>query len=145
MSLSATSAQDIQLLFWNNTTWANVGDAAGIIKSTADGNFYISLHTADPSAGDQTTSEATYTNYARVAVTRDAAGWTVAAGAASNTAAIAFPMCGVVGNTITHVVVGRAAAGAGEIIVSSALAAPLVVALAITPTFAIGAVSTLAS
>ena len=34
-------------------------------------NLYVSLHTADPGeAGDQTTSEATYTGYARIAVVR---------------------------------------------------------------------------
>ena len=44
----------------------------------ANTNFYLSLHTGDPGeAGDQTTSEATYTSYARVAVLRTSAGWNI--------------------------------------------------------------------
>lgn len=65
-------------LVFQNTTWANLGDATGVIKSTANGSLYISLHTADPSAGNQTTSETAYTGYARVAVARTSSGWTVA-------------------------------------------------------------------
>lgn len=44
----------------------------------ADVVKYVSLHTGDPGeAGDQTTNEATYAGYARVAVARDSGGWTV--------------------------------------------------------------------
>src|SRR5882762_5387367 len=48
-----------------------VGDATGLPASATVGSLYLSLHTADPGVtGDQTTSEATYTSYARVAVAR---------------------------------------------------------------------------
>ena len=77
---------------------AGVGDAAGLQNSAAAGSLYVSLHTADPGeAGEQTTSETAYTNYARVAVARSAAGWTVAGNNASNAAAVAFPACGATG------------------------------------------------
>ena len=66
----------LKLLF-QNTTWANVGDATGLVHTTTAGSFFISLHTADPSAGNQSTSETAYTGYARVAVARSSAGWTV--------------------------------------------------------------------
>lgn len=66
-------------LLFNNTNAANIGDATGLRGSSTAGNLYISLHTSDPGAtGDQTTNEATYTSYARVAVVRSASGWTVA-------------------------------------------------------------------
>lgn len=62
----------------NNADIALIGDAAGLLQSAADGNLYVSLHTSDPGAGgSQTTNEATYTSYARVAVTRDGTAWTV--------------------------------------------------------------------
>ena len=61
-----------------NAAIADVGDASGLQPSATAGSLYISLHTASPDAADvQTTSEADYTSYARVAVARSAAGWTV--------------------------------------------------------------------
>lgn len=44
-----------------NTDWANIGDATGLVQSTSDGNFYLSLHTSSPGeSGDQTTNEISY-------------------------------------------------------------------------------------
>lgn len=66
-------------LLFNNEAATGIGDAGGLLPSAAAGNLYVSLHTADPGAGgDQTTNEAAYTSYARVAVARTVAGWTVA-------------------------------------------------------------------
>ncbi len=92
--MSATNAMETAILqlYFNNTDHANVGDAAGIQNSATAGSFYISLHTADPGeTGTQTTSEATYTSYARVAVARSGVGWTISGGNVSNAAAINFP------------------------------------------------------
>lgn len=56
---------------FNNTDFANIGDAGGLQNSATAGSLYISLHTSDPGeAGSQTTNEANYTSYARVAVAR---------------------------------------------------------------------------
>lgn len=64
---------------FQNAAFANVGDAGGLLASATAGSLYVSLHTASPDSGDvQTTSEADYTSYARVAVVRSAVGWTVA-------------------------------------------------------------------
>lgn len=142
MSLSNAAENDLLKLLFNNTTWANVGDATGLVGSTAAGSFYISLHTADPGeAGDQSTSEATYTGYARVAVARTSGGWTISTNTVSNTAAINFGACTAGSNTITHFAIGRASSGAGEIIISGALSASLSVSSGITPSFAIGALT----
>lgn len=143
MSLSNSSESNLLKLLFNNTTWANVGDATGVVGSGGAGSFYIGLHTADPGeAGDQTTSEATYTGYARVAVARTTGGWTVSGTAptqVANAAAINFAACTAGSNTITYVSIGRASGtGAGEIIESHALTASLVVSAGITPSFAIG-------
>src|SRR5688572_20903714 len=101
MSKSNSLENSWLLLLLNNTNIANVGDATGLRGSSTAGSLYVSLHTSDPGeAGDQTTNEATYTSYARVAVARSAGGWTISGNAASNTAAITFPACTGGSNTI---------------------------------------------
>jgi len=106
----------------------------------ANTDLYISLHTADPGeAGNQTTSEATYTSYARVTVARSAGGWTVSGNTASNAALIQFPQCTGGSNTLTHVAIGTASGGAGQILYSGALNSSLSVSNLIQPQFAIGA------
>lgn len=142
MSKSNACENSLLLLLFNNTDFALIGDAAGLQNSAAAGNFYISLHTADPGeAGDQTTSAATYTGYARVAVARSGAGWTVAANVASNAAAVDFAECTGGSNSITHFGVGTDAAGAGVLLYSGTLSAPVTVESAVIPRFAIGALT----
>jgi hypothetical protein len=105
-------------------------------------NRYIALHTADPGvAGTQLTSEATYTSYARVTVTAATAFSAAAAASTANTGLIQFPQCTGGTNTITHVSIGTAASGAGQIIYSGALSASLAVANLIQPQFAISALT----
>jgi hypothetical protein len=49
-------------LFFNNTDWANVGDAAGLQNSATAGSLWLSLHTSSPGeAGVQNTNEISYT------------------------------------------------------------------------------------
>jgi len=139
MSLTNTAETNLLLLLFNNTSWANVGDATGLVGSTVVGSMYISLHTADPTeTGSQTASEATYTSYARVAVARTAGGWTVSGNNCSNTSAITFPACTGGSNTITHFGIGSAVSGAGNLFMSGALDSSLAVSSGITPEFAIG-------
>ena len=143
MSLSNSAENNLLLLIFNNTNWANVGDATGLRGSSTAGSFYISLHTGDPGeTGTQTTSESAYTNYGRIAVARSAGGWTVSGTAptqAANTAAVTFAACGVTGSTVTHFETGRDAAGAGEALWIGALTSTLIINAGITPSFAIGA------
>jgi hypothetical protein len=139
--MSATNAFETALLtlYFNNTDHAAVGDAAGIQNSAAAGSFYVSLHTGDPGeAGSQTTSEATYTDYARVAVARSGAGWTIASANASNAAAITFPVASGGSNTISHFGIGSDSSGAGNLFFKGTLSATLAVSAGITPSFAIG-------
>lgn len=139
--MSATNAMETAILqlYFNNTDHANVGDAAGIQNSATAGSFYISLHTADPGeTGTQTTSEATYTSYARVAVARSGAGWTVTGGNASNAAAVNFPAATGGTNSITHFGIGSDLTTAGNLFFKGALDNPLAVSSGITPSFAIG-------
>ena len=140
MSLSNESETALLKLLLQNIAWANIGDASGLQPAGTAGSLYISLHTADPGeAGDQTTSEADYTGYARVAVARSAAGWTVADANCSNAAAVTFGACSAGTNTITYFGIGTAAAAAGHLVASGVLDAQLAVSAGITPSFAINA------
>lgn len=139
--MSATNAfeSNLLLLYFNNTDHANIGDAGGLQNSATAGSFYISLHTGDPGeAGSQTTSEATYTSYDRVAVARSGAGWTISGANVSNAAAVNFPAATGGSNTITHFGIGSDSSGAGNLFFKGALAASLAVSSGITPSFAIG-------
>lgn len=139
--MSATNAFETALLnlYFLNTDHAAIGDAAGLQNSATAGVFYISLHTADPGeTGTQTTSEATYTSYARVSVARSGAGWTVSGNNVSNAAAINFPACTGGSNTITHFGIGSDVSGTGNLFFKGALGASLSVSTGITPSFATG-------
>lgn len=139
MSLTNAAETALLTLLFNNSAWANIGDASGLQPSAAAGSFYVSLHTGDPGeTGDQTTSEATYTDYARVAVARSGAGWTIAGNTADNAAAITFPEASGGSDTITHFGIGTDASGAGNLIASGALSASLAVSTGITPNIPIG-------
>src|SRR5574343_1022311 len=119
MSMSNASETALLNLLFNNADWANVGDASGLQNSAAAGSFYVALHTADPTdAGNQTTSEASYTGYARVAVERSAGGWTVSGNQVSNTATVQFGECTAGSATATHFSV-CAGSGAGAAIIYS--------------------------
>ena len=143
MSKSNTWESDLLLLVFQNTGSSLIGDATGLRGSTATGSLYIGLHTADPGeAGDQSTSEATYTGYARTAVARTSGGFTVSGTAptqVANAATVAFGPCTAGSNTITHFSVGTSSSGAGKLLYSGALTANLSVSAGITPQFNAGA------
>lgn len=144
MSKSNTWESDLLKLVFNNTTAALIGDATGLVGSSTAGSLYVSLHTADPTeGGNQTSSEATYTSYARVAVARTTGGWTVTLvdsgpSTVANVAATNFPQCTGGSNTITHVGIGASSSGTGKLLYSGALNSSLAVSNNITPSFQAG-------
>lgn len=142
MSKSNTFENELLALLFNNTDLPDIGDAAGLQNSATAGSFYIALHTADPGeAGNASTSEATYGSYARVAVARSGAGWTVSGASVSNAAQISFPECTSGSETITYVSITVASSGASVILYSGALTASRGISSGITPLFAIGALT----
>ncbi|MCK5318027.1 MAG: hypothetical protein KAJ55_08935 [Anaerolineales bacterium] len=142
MSATDLFEDDLLDLIFTNVAAPNVGDAGGLQPSAGAGSWHISLHTGN-AIGEtstlQTASEAAYTGYARQAVARSVAGWTVTAGTVDNDAAITFPTSTSGPETETDVGLGFALAGAGVLQIYSTLAADLVVNNGITPEFAIGA------
>lgn len=142
MSFSNAAENGLLELIFKNTNFANVGDATGLRGSSTAGSFYVSLHTADPGeAGSQTTNEATFTSYARVAVARSGSGWTVSGATVTNAAQIQFPQCTGGTNTITHFGIGTDSSGAGTLLMKGALTSSLAVSNGITPLFAASALS----
>jgi len=144
-SLTDTAESNLLKLLFQNVTWANVGDATGIVGSTGAGSFQISLHTADPGeTGSQTTSETTYTGYARVAVARSTGGWTVSGTAptqVANASATTFGADTAGSATLAFFGIGLSSSGAGTLIGSGTVTSPsggLAVAPGITPSFASG-------
>lgn len=139
MSKGNTFENDLLLLIFNNTDAALIGDATGLRGSSTAGSLYVSLHTGDPGeGGNQTTSEAAYTSYARVAVARSGSGWTVSGNAVSNAALVQFPQCTGGSETLTHFAVGTASSSTGKILYKGSLSSSLAVSSGIQPQFAIG-------
>ena len=138
--MSATNGFETDLLehIFQNAAIANVGDASGLPAAATAGSLYVALFTADPGEAGAQTNEADYTGYARVAVARSAAGWTVADNNVSNAAAVTFGECTAGTNTITHFAI-LTAATSGDMLFSGALTASLSVSKGITPEVAIGA------
>jgi len=131
MSKGDTFENDLLKLIFNATAIANMADNAATSPLT---NLYVSLHTADPGeSGSQTTSEITYTSYARVAVARTSGGWTVTTNSVSPAANIDFPAGTGGSGTATHFGVGTAVSGTGKLLYSGTITPNIVTGTGITP------------
>lgn len=131
MGKSASLDNSLLKLIFNATAIANIADNAATSPLT---NLYMSLHTADPtSAGNQTSNEATYTGYARVAITRNTSGFTVTSNSVSPASTISFPACTGGTNTITFAGIGTAASGTGILLYSGTVTPNISVSSGVTP------------
>lgn len=96
--------------------------------------LYLALHTSDPGlGGDQESNEIAYTGYARVAVDRDATGWTIVTDTVTPTDPIEFPIGTGGSGTATHVSIGTHATGGGKILYRGALTPNIVCGDGVTP------------
>lgn len=130
MSKGDTTENDLMKFFFNLTAMPSYG-----------ANLYLALHTTDPGeGGTQSTNEVTtgeYAGYQRIPVARDAGGWTVSGNQAKNTALLQFPQCtGGTGATVRYISIGTQFSGAGQIIYSGILDAPINISNIIQPQFA---------
>ena len=134
MSKSNSMENGVLELVFKNTNFANVGDATGLRGSSTAGSFYLSLHTGDPGeAGDQTTSECAYGSYARVAVARSGAGFTVTGNSVSPAANADFPEATSGTETATHFGIGTASSGAGILLYKGAISPNISISSGVTP------------
>jgi len=130
--ISTAFATDLLKLIFNATNIAGLADNAG---SSPLGSLYLSLHTADPGAGgSQSTSEVTYTGYSRLAVARGASGFTITGATMNPTSVMEFPeMTGGTPQTATHMCIGKAASGAGQVLFRFALTPAVSLNVNVTP------------
>lgn len=127
----STFDNDLLKLIFNATAIANLADNAASSPIT---NLYVSLHTATPLVGgNQTTNEAAYTSYARVAVARNSGGWTVTGASVSPAATISFPAATGGSETETFFAVGTASSGTGKILYFGSLSPTIAVSNGVTP------------
>jgi hypothetical protein len=101
---------------------------------------YLALFTADPTETGSLANEATYTGYARVALTK-ASAWTGTSSPFTNANLIQFGACTAGSSAVTHFAVVDTASGAVNMMIVGGLAATLNVSAGIQPQFASGALS----
>lgn len=140
MSKGNTFENDLLKLFFNGTAIANLADNAASSPFTS---LYLALHTADPGeGGDQTTSEISFTGYARRAVTRDNTGFTVSAAVVSLAADATFGPCTAGSGVATHFSIGTASSGGGKILYSGTITPNLTIANGTTAVLSAGTIVT---
>ncbi len=89
-------------------------------------DFWIGLHTADPSKGDQSTSEVSYFGYQRQRIGRE--GWECDDETVANKEFISFPVnAGSSTEKIRYVSIGTGMEGAGQVIYAGLLKAGTVI------------------
>lgn len=98
---------------------------------------YLALFTADPGESGSLVAEATYTGYARVALTK-ATAWTDGGSSFTNAALIQFGACTAGTTAATHFAVVDTVSGAVSQMISGALSATLNVSAGIQPQFQAG-------
>jgi hypothetical protein len=139
MSKSNAFETALQQLIFENAAIANVGDASGLRATTTAGSLFFSLHTSSPGeAGDQTTNEIAYTSYARVAVARSTAGWTVTGNTTAVDANVTFPAGTGGSGTATHWGLGTLTSGAGLLLYYGAISPSIVCGSGVTPQLTAG-------
>lgn len=143
--MSKSNAFETALLnhIFLNSAIANIGDATGLPASATTGSLYMSLHTADPGeAGTQVTNEIGYTSYARVAIARSGAGFTVSGNQISLVANVVFPTGTGGSGTATHWGIGSSSSGAGLLLYKGSISPSIVCGSGVTPTLTAGPLAT---
>lgn len=131
MSKGNTFENDLlKLIFWNEAI-DGIADAAA---SPTD--LYVSLHTSNPGeGGSQTTSEASYSGYARVLMARDNLTWDITANVVTPIADIEFPEpTSPTSQVLTYFAVGTEVSGTGKILYSGPLSPSITAEEAVKPT-----------
>lgn len=127
-------ANDVLALFFNATAIANVAQNQATSPATA---ILVALHTADPGVGGtQSTSEISYTGYARASVARSTGGFPAPSGGVISPAAnIDFgAMTGGTGGTVTFASFGTSpTTTANKLYMYGAVSPSIAVTTGVTP------------
>lgn len=132
MPKSTALSNGLLNLIFQGTTITGIATNATTSPNTS---LYVALHTASPAVGgSQTTSEAAYTGYARVAVARTSSGWSTSTTASiSPVSAISFPAATGGSETETFFSIGTAATGAGVVLYFGAISPTIAVSNGVQP------------
>jgi hypothetical protein len=124
MSKSDSLENSILKLLFQGVSIDGIATATATVTS-----FYVSLHTADPGdAGNQSTSEISYTGYARQALTRTTTAWSINGSTISPVNVIAFPTStGGATTTATYMGIGTTLTGTGTLLYSGPITPALIV------------------
>ena len=127
----STFANQLLALIFNGTTIPGLAQNATSSPLTS---LYVSLHTADPTAGGtQSSNEVSYTGYARVAVARTSGGFTVTGNAVDPAAPVVFPACTGGTATATYFAIGEASSGANELMYAGPITPSISISSGVTP------------
>lgn len=141
MSKGDVFENDLLKLIFNGGTIANIANNA---TSSPLVDFFFALHTADPGeAGNQSTSEISYTSYVRAAVARTSAAFPVS----GNTVALASNLdfaasTGGATTTAAFFSVGTAYSGTGKILYKGTLTPNITISNGVTPRILSGTIIT---
>ncbi len=136
-------AEDLLRHIFLNDPIANIGDATGLPASGTTGSLYLTLHVADPSdIGTATSSDANYVPYARQAVARTSANWSVSGKTVTLLGDVIFPEVTSGTETITHIGVTMEASGASVLMFRTSLETPISLSPGFTPFIEAGSVIT---
>lgn len=129
----ATESAILALIF-NATAWGNYADNAATTPQT---NIAVGLHTADPTdAGTMSSSEVTYTSYARASVARTTGGFTVSGTSPCQVvpvSAISFAAGTGGSGTVTNFSYGKTGGGTAAILVAGTVTPNIVTGSGVTP------------
>lgn len=115
------------------TSWTDTGGTAydGIATAGPLANLYVSLHSADIGvSSSQLSNEVAYGGYARVAIPRTSAYWTLVETSTPYVVPvndIVFPECTGGTATAAFFAIGTLPTGAGEVLYSGALASSILI------------------
>ena len=121
--ISASFANKVLRLFFNGEAITGIAGAPAAPLA----GYYWSLHTADPGPnGAQSASEVAYTGYSRLLTAIDNTGFTVTGNTVSPVETMEFAeKADNTNETVTHVCLGTAASGTGEVLFRFALDTPM--------------------
>lgn len=126
-------SNDLLKLIFQGVAITGLADNAASAPLT---QYYLSLHTADPTdtpASGQATNEVTYTGYTRVPLNRNSGAWSVSGKVVSPVANIDFGECTAGVQTATHWAVGTSDTGAGKMLYSGTLTPTILIQAGVIP------------
>ena len=132
----------LQLIFNGNST--TTMSMAFINATSSPLSFlYASLHTATlTAASNQSSSEAAYGSYSRIAISRVSGQFTITGASVSPVSNIVFPAATSGTETETYLAIGVAASGASQILYFGALSPTIPVVSGVVPTILSGSTIT---